>query len=255
MGLLERLKALFRLPGGTAQMPPGFEVEPATTIAEVIARMELISASLPERDGVARFNRMYLEVTKLVEVAAAGHDFEDPEFLARLDVVFANLYFKALSDHHLDPTSTSQAWAPLIQTRASGRIAPIQFALAGMNAHINHDLVIALVETCEELGRDPARDSGAYRDFVHVNTLLVAAQEKVEPWLKQGLLNWLDRALGRADEALEMWSIERARQAAWVQAEALWALRHEGSLTDRFLGTLARTVGFAGRGLLISRPF
>ena len=30
--------------------------------------------------------------------------------------------------------------------------APIQFALAGMNAHINRDLPLALVETCDELG-------------------------------------------------------------------------------------------------------
>ena len=30
--------------------------------------------------------------------------------------------------------------------------SPAAFAFAGMNAHINHDLSLALVQTCEELG-------------------------------------------------------------------------------------------------------
>ena len=52
-----------------------------------------------------------------------------------------------------------------------------------------------------------------------------------------------------------MWSIERARENAWIQAEALWLLREQEQLTDRFLLTLDRTVGLAGRGLLLPRIF
>ena len=36
-----------------------------------------------------------------------------------------------------------QAWAPLVERRATRGVLPIQFALAGMNAHINHDLALA----------------------------------------------------------------------------------------------------------------
>ena len=113
----------------------------ATGIAPVIARMEEIDATLPRKDGVAYFNRLYLQVTKAVDASAAGTTFEDPAFLDRLDVVFAGLYF----DAEATITTGAQAplsWRPLIEMRADQR-EPIQFALAGMSAHINHDLAVA----------------------------------------------------------------------------------------------------------------
>ena len=236
-----------------AAVPFAASISPATTVDEVIARMETIDGALPERDGVACFNRMYLEVTRLVREGSAGHDFEDPQFLELLDVVFANLYFKAVTDYEAAPSSCSRAWVPLFDARSSRRIAPIQFAFAGMNAHINRDLVSAIVDTCIRLDRRPQRDSPAYRDFTYVNALLVQAQAKVEPSLKRGILHFVDRFLGHADEAAENWSMARAREAAWVQAETLWALRDDADLSAQWLLVVDRTVGFAGRGLLIER--
>jgi hypothetical protein len=228
--------------------------EPAS-IADVITRMRLIQAQLPPADGVAQFNRMYMTVTEDVLDRSIGHEFEDKEFVERLDVVFANLYFKALADYTRDPQSCARCWSPLFQSRHNSRIAPIQFALAGMNAHINHDLVLALEATCHEMERDLERDSAHYRDFCRINALLAEAQEKIEPDFKRGVLGIIDRVLGQADEAAEMWSMERARENAWVQTEALWLLRANEQLAARFLLALDRTVGFAGRGLLFERPF
>ena len=254
MGLLNWIK---RLLGKSSKDDVRMTVPltPVGSIDEVISRMESIAQQLPERDGVACFNRLYLEVTRLVKDASRGHDFEDQPFLERLDIVFANLYFRALADYEGDPGSCSRAWVPLLQERGNRRIAPIQFALAGMNAHINRDLVSAIVDTCIQLERLPQRDSPAYRDYTYVNTLLVQAQQKVEPELKRGFLHLLDRLLGRADDVVEIWSIARAREAAWIQAETLWALRENPSLSESWLLTLDRSVGFAGRGLLIDRPF
>jgi Family of unknown function (DUF5995) len=47
-----------------------------------------------------------------------------------------------------------------------------------------------------------------------------------------------------------MWNISRARDAAWTNAQALWALRADHDLVDRFISTLDRSVGLASRGLL-----
>lgn len=252
MGLLTWIKRALGM-SPVVGTPVAGPLTPVGSVDEAIARMESIAQHLPERDGAACFNRLYLEVTRLVREASRGHDFEDRHFLERLDVEFANLYFRALADYEDDPGSCSRAWVPLLQERSNRRIAPIQFALAGMNAHINRDLVSAIVETCIQLERQPRQDSPAYRDFTYVNTLLVQAQEKVEPELKRGLLHVLDRALGRADEVAEIWSIARAREAAWIQAETLWTLRRHPPLSERWLVTLDRSVGFAGRGLLIER--
>jgi hypothetical protein len=237
---------------GPPAFPPG---PPSATIDDVIARMRAVDARLPHDDGVAWFNRMYLAITEEVKAAVSVSDFQDPLFLSRLDVIFANLYFAAVEHYEQSPESAPRSWAPLLQSRASRRIAPLQFALAGMNAHINHDLVIAIVDTCGELEREPERGTPSHRDFQYVNELLTRAQEKVEPMFKRGPLSFLDKMLGRADEAAEMWSMTHAREAAWSQAEVLWTLRDRATLAENYLLTLDRTVGFAGRGLLVERVF
>ena len=79
---------------------------------------------------MACFNRLYLAVTLAVENEIARVRFRDTRFLAGLDVAFANLYFAALAD----PSKAPKAWAPLFEARNRRSIAPLQFALAGMNA-------------------------------------------------------------------------------------------------------------------------
>ncbi len=66
-----------------------------------------------------------------------------------------------------------------------------------------------------------------------------------------GLVGVADEALGRLDDVLAMWSVACARDAAWTHAETLWALRELAPLHDAFRLTLDRTVGLAGRGLLV----
>ncbi len=48
-----------------------------------------------------------------------------------------------------------------------------------------------------------------------------------------------------------MWDVQRAREAAWANAEALWTLRADEGLRSEFVRALDRMVGFAGRGLLV----
>ena len=60
-----------------------------------------------------------------------------------------------------------------------------------------------------------------------------------------------DEALGALDDRIAMWDVGRARDAAWVQGQVLWRLRTLPALSRRYVDTLDRTVGFAGRGLLV----
>ena len=50
---------------------------------------------------------------------------------------------------------------------------------------------------------------------------------------------------------ISSWNIEKARDVAWVNAEALWTMRVVHSLADRYRAALAGTVGMASRYLLI----
>jgi hypothetical protein len=221
-----------------------------TALPEVIARMEEIEAGLPPRDGVRAFNELYLAVTRAVVAEFGDHDFEDPSFLARLDGVFADLYFRAFAAAG-GWEEAPHAWEPLFDVRAEPQIAPIQFALAGMNAHINYDLSVALVETCEEFGVTPRRDSPQFRDFTYVNEILERVEATIKDRFATGLIGVADEALGRLDDVVAMWKVARARDAAWTHAETLWALRHVSALKKAYLLVLGRIVGFAGRGLLI----
>ena len=80
----------------------------------------------------------------------------------------------------------------------------------------------------------------------------------VEARLKASYLTgWvarLDRILhrfDRLDDVVAMWDVRVAREAAWANAETLWAIRGDAELRADFLRTLDRTVGLAGRGLLV----
>ena len=68
--------------------------------------------------------------------------------MSELDVVFAYRDFAAVDSLSGPPSAVPVAWRPLLAARAVVGIEPIQFALAGMNAHINVDLPMAVVATC-----------------------------------------------------------------------------------------------------------
>ncbi|MFL5860870.1 MAG: DUF5995 family protein [Solirubrobacteraceae bacterium] len=225
---------------------------PAATdpIAAVLARLNAIAAELPAVDGEGRFNQLYLEETIAIDAATRTAEFEDPEFIPALDVVFARLYF-AVVDAFSAGRPLPRSWAPLFAARNDSRIAPIQFALAGMNAHINHDLPLALVSTCQAQSVDLTRDSPQHRDYLKINDTIAATEARVKHELLTGMVGVADAALGRIDDVIAMWSITEARNAAWTNAEALWTLRDHKELAAAFEETLDGTVGFASRGLLI----
>jgi hypothetical protein len=225
---------------------------PPASVADVVARMRAIDGCLGAEDGVAAFNRLYLAVTEAIE--AEETTFDAPDFLVRLDVRFAVLFFETLRRAAAVPN----AWRPLLEARGRAGVIPLQFALAGMNAHINRDLPVALVATWEERGGEPRRGGPEHRDFLRVNALLAVTEARVKRSFVTGPLRLADDALGRLDDVLAMWNVERARDAAWTNAETLWRLRGAPELAEDYLRALDRMVGFAGRGLLrpvlVGRP-
>jgi Family of unknown function (DUF5995) len=221
-----------------------------STIPEVIARMRAIDSALPRKDGVAIFNRLYLQVTLAVDAASAGTEFENRQFVDRLDVVFAGLYFEA--EATIDSgAACPAAWRPLVETRSQPR-EPIQFALAGMAGHIGHDLPIAVVATCEELGLPPQDDSAIHRDYQRVDGLIATVEKQVASWFETGLIADLeDVTPEKTAEAIAMWSIVAARDLAWDHAKLLWALRDSPPLRDAYMDTLACSSELAAAAILV----
>jgi hypothetical protein len=220
------------------------------TVEDVIAIMRAVDGILEPTDGLKWFNLLYLTVTEDVQRELPSQKWFDREWLQRLDIIFAKLYFGALETWISKRELTPHAWQPLFQARQDQKLMRLQFALAGMNAHINRDLCIALVHTAEPKRMFPKRDSGAYIDYCRVNALLEQAETRAVQFLATGVVEIIDQGLGNADNILAMWSVRKAREAAWINAEVLWRLRKLPTLADEFFLRLDRMTGFAGRGLL-----
>lgn len=226
---------------------------PARSVNDVVALMQAIDAALPDNDGVKWFNRLYLRVTEAVGQEIGAAQFHDATFLATLDVVFANQYFSALRAGLADANAAPPVWRPLLRHRYGQGVARIQFALAGMNAHINRDLPDGLVQTFTALGGDPLNDPTREEDFERVNGLLERVEARVKSEFALGVVGAVDRLGGDADDAMAMWNVRAARAAAWTNGQVLWGLRGLPRLRDRFFDRLDRMVGMAGQAMLVPR--
>jgi hypothetical protein len=232
-------------------LEPILRATPVRTITDAIAVMEATDLALPDDDGVKWFNRLYLRVTVAVGSAVADARFHDPEFLRQLDVEFANLYFAALVSSLNGPAATPPAWRPLLESRATRGIARLQFALAGMNAHINRDLPEGIVRSFTAVGGDPLDAGQREQDFDSVNAILERVEQEVKVEFATGVIGSIDRIGGPMDDAIAMWKVRAARTTAWTNAQVLWGLRPLPRLRDRFFTRLDSLVGMAGRALLV----
>ena len=224
---------------------------PARSIDDVVTLMRMIDGRLPDTDGLKWFNRLYLRVTERVLEAVADGTFGDTRFLAAFDVIFANLYFDALVRGERDLDSAPSAWKPLLQVRTRSGIARIQFALAGMNAHINRDLPAGLVTVFDALGGDPLTADVRRRDFDAVNDILERVLEELKPEFAVGLVGVIDTLAGNVDDVVAMWNVRKARAAGWTNAEVLWTLKPAPLVQARFFDRLDGLTGLASRGMLL----
>lgn len=215
-----------------------------TPVDQVVSRMRALETRLPPRDGLAVFNRVYLAVTEAFDRRLEAGAFPDAKAAITLDVRFAERYLRVAEDAH-----APACWRPLLQFRHHPGVRPLQFALAGINAHIGHDLALAVVDACRTLDCEPA---DLEDEFERVGDLLVSLEERVREELMPGpdLLQLADPLT----HLLGAWSMERARAATWSAARALWALRRLPDVTEEFTDRLDAAVGFASRMLLTPLP-
>jgi hypothetical protein len=217
------------------------------TIPDVIARMQAVDALLPVTDGLKWFNRLYLMVTQQVDLCPPGGAWQSPVWLDRLDVVFAGLYFGAVAGY-LNGASVPSAWSALFEVRFATGIDRIQFALAGMNAHINHDLALALLSTDAELNVIPAPGSPESTDYQSVNQLLETVMPSALTMLATDTLGVLAEDAGKIGRVLAFWDICTARNLAWDFANHLRDLT--GLTRDAAIAAQDATTGALGRAIL-----
>jgi len=222
---------------------------PPDSIAGVIAVLESIDALLSGDDGLKWFNKLYLVVTQQVDTGPPAGGWKDPAWLTRLDVVFAGFYFGAVAGALQQNANTATSWDALMEARHTAGIDRIQFALAGMNAHINHDLALALLETDEALHVTPALQSPEHDDYESVNGLLEQVLPSALTLLATGIAGAIAEDTGKIGRLLAIWNIRAARDLAWNFADHLRNL----SGPSRYVALAAQDqiTGVLGRSLLL----
>jgi Family of unknown function (DUF5995) len=216
-------------------------------ITDVISVMSAIDAILPGTDGLKWFNLLYLTVTKAVQTAPPAGGFNNPHWLTRLDVIFGEFYFAAINAF-LNGQATPRAWEALFAARHTPGIERIQFALAGMNAHINHDLASALLQTNAELNLTPAKGGPEHQDFENVNAILEQVlPQSLHDLAQGGPIGQAAEDTGHVGQLLAIWNVRQARDLAWDFADhlkPLGPLKRQLALLaqDKLTGVISRSL-------------
>ena len=221
------------------------------SVQDLVIELQRLENSLSAGNGVKWFVRLYREVTEALALELGLGQLEDPVFMELLVLVYGNSVLNVCDDMEARSNRIARAWAPLYERRHDERVAPLQFALAGLNAHVNHDVPIGLVHACRSTAIAPDSDGPQYRDYMTMTALMRRTTDSVKDWLLTGAVAELDRTFGNLDDVIAMWSLQRARQAAWTSGEVLWSLREDEGLTVAYVGVMDRMTGLAGRGLLL----
>jgi hypothetical protein len=203
---------------------------PTPGIAEVIRKQTVIQTILdalppsPAANRVSAFNELYLKITKRVD-GALRTGVNQPAFLELLDVEFAKRYFSALDLWNRDRDETPDVWEVLFKRGRDLRMSRLTAAMLGVNAHINHDLALALIGTWAELG--PPQDDLIHPDYLLVNQIFF---EEIPPLRRGFSTRWqmeLDRLVGPLDDWSQRMLVTATRARAWDQGRRLWQLRHD----------------------------
>jgi hypothetical protein len=243
-------------------MPPNpYTLPPASSIPEVIQRLEdiqtYIGANGPGHplDGIGCFSTLYTTITQRVLDGVNAQMFKDNAFMTTLDIAFANRYLDALRSSVIAPGSEPRPWSVLIDARADQNIAGLQFAAAGVNAHIDYDLSAALVTAWAETG-GPADQNGPgsadqHLTYQQIDQIFAEEMDALRHEFETSGEAGLDQGfVARLLDLFGDWTVDLTRDVAWGQASRMWALR-KFHLDGPYLDGLAVTAGLAGQVILV----
>ena len=175
-------------------------------------------------DQRAVFLDCYRRMTDAVVRDVESGRFTDGAWVSTLLDRFADYYFLTV-----DPPADGadvyvpEPWLLAHAAALSGDGQPIQLLLAGVNAHINYDLVLTLVDLLgdEWPESDEERRLVRRRDYDLVNVVIAETADLVQDEVVERRSPWLDvfdRGLGRFDERMAVRLLSRWRSQVWRHA-------------------------------------
>ncbi len=198
------------------------------TIDAVLARMQQRIDALPTDLAHRRsFASTYLRTTRAVGAAIDDARFEDPAWVEKWDVVFAQLFLDAHdADRDGRGTAVPRPWRLAFDGPAG--LPPLRHVLLGINAHVNYDLPQALLAVIsDEDFTDPVLLGRRKRDHQRIDAVLASRVAAETDTL--GPMTVLDRLLRPLNEEGSRRFLREAREKVWLNVEQLQAARLIGA--------------------------
>jgi uncharacterized protein DUF5995 len=193
----------------------------------VVATMQgRLDGLAPAQAHLREFLGTYLRTTLAVGKAVDEALFEDPDWVERWDVAFAELYVAAL-DAHLSGGAPSRPWR--LAFDAPPDLPALRHVLLGINAHVNYDLPQALLAVISDDDfADPTLMASRRRDHERIDGVLASRVAAEDSELAVHGRTLTDRLLQPLNRLSSKRFLRESRMKVWANTEALQAARLDG---------------------------
>ena len=171
-------------------------------------------------DATGYFPAMYSCVTDRIADSIGHGGFADGGNVDEFASTFAAYYTQALERKVPRPRCWQASW----DVAGDRGLLIVQHLVLGINAHVNHDLPLAVVALCERRGQPL---EALHHDFDAVNDVLESTLGDVLDRLDR-VSRWTNEAASLGGGQVFNFSLRRARAQAWEAAQRLYALDAAG---------------------------
>lgn len=232
--------------------------EVPTRAAQVLVTLEALQEPIDElsvlgsHSSLACFNTLYADITGQVVRTIETGGFADGPAMDALDVAFYRRYAHAVATW-LRGGQAPLCWLELFRHLDDTGVTDVQKAAAGVNAHVNYDLALALLATWRQLDLRPATGS-FHDDYQAINKIFHSRiPELVEFFDPRPDVRGLD-LLDDRTLAVEDGSVVFTRDLAWFAATVLFRTSRPGSAVGPGSEHRALDLNAAGLGALLLSP-
>lgn len=148
-----------------------------TSFEDVLRQLKLLEKDLNTYNlsQFSVFNTAYTIVTNAIKDAAADDYFQKPDFIEKFTICFASYYFQVINNFTSGSPDIPQAWVKMRDAAQTNSTPMFIVLLMGANAHINHDLPLAMA-TFVSKNRDYS-----LRDARRVDKVLMKSGKQIIP--------------------------------------------------------------------------
>jgi hypothetical protein len=203
---------------------------------------ELRAMARASSDASGYFVALYARVTERIAASISEGRFVDGERMDVFATTFASYCTRAMRNERDRP----RCWQACFAVAGDPNLLIVQHLLLGINAHVNHDLALAVVEVAGPSGGLESIKA----DFDAVNDVLAETYIDVLRALDR-VTHWTNRAAAAGGGRVFNFSLRVARGQAWSAAERIHALPTERERAA-YISELDRLVSVLA--YLITRP-